>query len=153
MRRSLCVTAFLSLMACGEAPPPCSSNATEPSARSAGCLVPTEGGVLLVKDWSGEWALPGGSVKKSESARCGAEREVFEETGLTVQARELAAVFDNGFHLYWCTASSPDALHIHRPFEVREVAWLAPDAVPESSWRYPGQGEMITDLITGQSPK
>lgn len=153
MRRSLCATVLLSLVACGETPPPCSSSALEPSAPSAGCLVPTEGGVLLVKDWSGEWALPGGSVKKSESARCGAEREVFEETGLAVQAGKLAKVFDNGFHLYWCTVSSPDALHIHRPLEVREVAWLAPDSVPASSWRYPGQGEMIADLIAGQSPK
>ena len=96
MRRSFCATVLLSLVACGETPPPCSRNATQPSAPSAGCLVFTEGGVLLVKDWSGEWALPGGSVKKSESARCGAEREVFEETGLAVLHDHRTLATDRG---------------------------------------------------------
>lgn len=150
MRFSAIATAFFLLAACGETPPPCSSNARGPAAPSAGCLVQAEGGVLLVQDWSGKWALPGGSVNTMESARCGAEREVYEETGLTVRAEALATTFDNGFHLYWCAASSGVAPEIHRPLEIQKVAWLAPGLVPVSSWRYPGQGETIAALIAGQ---
>ena len=109
MRRSLCATVLLSLVACGETPPPCSSNAPEPSAPSAGCLVPTGGGVVRVKVWCGEWGLPGGAVK-NPSQRVAVRKRGVRRDGLAVQAGELAAVFDNGFHLYWCKVSSPDAL-------------------------------------------
>ena len=43
-----------------------------------------------MRDWIGGWALPGGGVAVDESALCGAEREAFEETGLSVTATELA---------------------------------------------------------------
>ena len=102
MRRNGLLLLLMLVAACGEAPPPCSSSGNSGSAPSAGCLVWDARGALLVKDWSDEWALPGGSVNASESPRCGAEREVFEETGLAARAGDLAIVFDNGFHLYWC---------------------------------------------------
>ena len=104
-----------------------------------------------MRDWSGGWALPGGSVAVDESALCGAEREAFEETGLRVTATQLALVFDNGFHLYWCDAG-PDALpRVHRPLEVMEVAWLNPGALSPDAWRYPGQGAIIAGLVVATS--
>ena len=145
---------FLLLMlvaACGEAPPPCSSPDDLGSAPSAGCLVWDARGALLVKDWSNEWALPGGSVNASESARCGAEREVFEETGLTARAGDLAIVFDNGFHLYWCGVPASAEPRIHRPLEVADVTWWNLEALPDGTWRYPGQGAMIRELILARS--
>ena len=118
---------------------------------SAGCLIWGNRGALLVRDWSGGWALPGGSVAVGESALCGAEREAFEETGLSVTATELAIVLDNGFHLYWCDAA-PNALpRVHRPLEVREAAWLKPDALSPDAWRYPQQGEIIKGLVVATS--
>ena len=145
------VFAILALLtACGQTPPPCSDKGPVTSAPSAGCLVWGPRGALLVRGWSSGWALPGGSVADTESARCGAEREIFEETGMTATAGDLVKVFDNGFHLYWCEVSASAQPKIHRPLEVREVAWWQPEAVSAQAWRYPDQGAMIRDLVTAR---
>ena len=150
MRHSAAVALFF-LGACAETAPPCSKPESGPSAVSAGCLIWDDRGALLVRDWLGGWALPGGGVAVDESALCGAEREAFEETGLSVTATELAIVLDNGFHLYWCD-TAPNALpRVHRPLEVREAAWLKPDALSPDAWRYPQQGEIIKGLVLATS--
>ena len=151
MRPSVAATLLLVLSACGETPPPCSSSGALESAPSAGCLIWDQRGALLVKSWSDEWALPGGSVAPGESARCGAEREVFEETGLAARAGELAIVFDNGFHLYWCAVPASAEPRIHRPLEVADVIWWNLEALPDGTWRYPGQGAMIRELMVARS--
>ena len=135
------------LTGCGEAPPPCSDESRFIVAKSAGCLITGELGTLLVRDWQGRLALPGGSVEVGERAQCGAEREVFEETGISVTAGALATVFDNGFHLFWCHAHTDLEPKILRPLEIKEVGWWLPEQVPEAEWRYPGQGATITALI------
>lgn len=151
MRRNGALLLMAFLAACGETPPPCTSPDNSASASSAGCLVWDARGALLVKSWSDEWALPGGSVNASESPRCGAEREVFEETGLAARAGELAVVFDNGFHLYWCTVPASEKPRIHRPLEVADVTWWNLEALPDGTWQYPGQGVMIRELILARS--
>ncbi len=40
------------------------------------------------------WAIPGGSVKICETLQRAAEREIFEETGITIQALEPVYTFD-----------------------------------------------------------
>ncbi len=47
--------------------------------------------VLLVKSWFGDqrWALPGGGVERGEAPSRAAIREVFEETGLTIDRKRL----------------------------------------------------------------
>ena len=147
MRPSVLIL-FALVLGCGETPPPCSNAGDARSAPSAGCLVSDTRGALLVQDWAGDWALPGGSVKPGESASCGAEREVFEETGIPVTATQLATVFDNGFHLYWCRAEPNTVPRIHRPLEVRKVAWQQPAGVEDAQWRYPGQGALIVELLS-----
>lgn len=51
--------------------------------------------VLLVEDRkTKEWSLPGGYADVGYAPSANVEREVREETGLTVKARQLKAVFD-----------------------------------------------------------
>jgi ADP-ribose pyrophosphatase len=40
------------------------------------------------------WAIPGGSVQISETLQQAAEREIYEETGITIQALEPIYAFD-----------------------------------------------------------
>ncbi|MHC4534894.1 MAG: NUDIX hydrolase [Planctomycetota bacterium] len=55
--------------------------------------------ILLVKESSdGNWALPGGWADVGESPSESIEREVWEETGFTVRAERLAAIYDRSKH-------------------------------------------------------
>ncbi len=70
---------------------------TAPKA-AAGAVVIEEGRVLLVKrkypPQKGKWAIPGGLVKLGETLQEAAEREIHEETGLIIKAREPVHTFD-----------------------------------------------------------
>lgn len=58
-----------------------------------------DGKVLLVKECSdGKWSLPGGWADVGESPSESVEREVWEESGFTVKAKRLAAIYDRSKH-------------------------------------------------------
>ena len=63
-----------------------------------GAVVMKEGKVLLVKRGidpsKGMWAIPGGSLKLGETLQAGAEREIMEETGITIKAKDPVYSFD-----------------------------------------------------------
>ena len=44
---------------------------------------------------NGLWCAPGGAMESGESAAEACEREVFEETGLTVRVKRLVGVYSN----------------------------------------------------------
>ena len=66
---------------------------------AVGAIVFKNSKVLLVKRGhppaEGIWAIPGGSVKLGETLKEAAEREILEETGLTIRAREPAFTFES----------------------------------------------------------
>ena len=63
-----------------------------------GAVVIKDGKVLLVKRGvapnKGLWAIPGGSLKLGETLQEGAEREILEETGVTVRCGDPCYSFD-----------------------------------------------------------
>jgi len=63
-----------------------------------GAVVIKDGKVLLVQRGidpnKGVWAIPGGSLKLGETLQEGAEREILEETGITIKAKDPVYSFD-----------------------------------------------------------
>lgn len=53
-----------------------------------------DGKILLVHENNGTWSLPGGWCDVDQSVASNTEKEVLEETGLTVQSKKLIAVQD-----------------------------------------------------------
>ena len=63
---------------------------------TARALITKENKLLLVTNDGRVWYTPGGRLEVGESLRDCIQREVFEETGLNVRARNLVHVFE-----YW----------------------------------------------------
>ena len=75
-----------------------------------------EGKILLVRERSGLWSLPGGWVDVMESVRSNTEKEVREEAGLEVRALRLIALHDRNKH-----NSPPYAYNICKVFVLCEL--------------------------------
>ena len=68
--------------------------------------------------FAGEWDLPGGHLKDNESLFDGLEREVEEETGLSVSEPELINI-DNNLHFFYCNYDSQPVKISHEHTEYR----------------------------------
>jgi len=100
-----------------------------------------EGKVVLVRERvdNDKWTLPGGWGEQGLSPSQNAEREVLEETGLTVKAIKLAGVYDRARH---ATTQSPWTIYklfficevlsgeLTPSFETPEVKWFAEHELP-----------------------
>lgn len=78
------------------------------SAPPANSMTPTafaavrddQGRILLVRRGdSGNWELPGGRVELGETAVTAAEREVVEESGVTIKVTRLAGIYTDPGHV------------------------------------------------------
>jgi ADP-ribose pyrophosphatase YjhB (NUDIX family) len=63
-------------------------------------LIPIDGGLVLVKrncePFVNDWCLPGGFIEARESPEESAAREVWEETGLEVDIKQILGAFSPG---------------------------------------------------------
>lgn len=63
-----------------------------------GAVVFKDNAVLLVKrknpPFQDQWAIPGGKVKTGETLQQAAEREILEETGIKIKAKDSVYIFD-----------------------------------------------------------
>ncbi len=104
------------------------------------CLIERDDGkVLLVRQaYRQRWGVPGGLLQRGEDAGDGARREVLEEVGLQVDLLgEPAVVVEAAPQridlVYRARPAAGATAANARPTspEIVEVAWFAPDALPE----------------------
>lgn len=115
---------------------------TEPRV-GCGAAILREGRLLLVQrrraPEAGHWGLPGGKVDLFETMAAAAEREIFEELGLTIMARELLCLTDqidveDGTHWVAPVYLVEDAQGeptVKEPDALAGCGWFALDALPE----------------------
>ena len=92
--------------------------------------------VLLVRSWFGHqrWSLPGGGIKRGEKPAVAAAREVFEETGVTLDDRkckrlgEFKNTDSNAPFIADCWTitidKQPARIAARRRMEMLDVAWF-----------------------------
>jgi len=91
------------------------------------------------------WSLPGGWADIGKTPSEIAIQEVFEETGIQVSCKHLAAVFDKRMHphppqpwyvykmFFYCVPDEPLPTELKPAFDVLDAAWFAIDALPPLS--------------------
>lgn len=121
---------------------------TTPKLDVRGAVFDATGSLLLVREKAdGGWSMPGGWCDILESPREAVAREVFEESGLTVDVLRLAALLDRErwphqpafdahvYKLFFLCSAHPgdDAPATLDEREISDVAWFAIDQLPELS--------------------
>jgi ADP-ribose pyrophosphatase YjhB (NUDIX family) len=106
-------------------------------------VVEANGKILVVKSWlgNGEWGLPGGGLHKGETARLGAVRELYEETGVWLKPEQLTELYkavanQRGLRFrYTCYGVKlpKSALLQKQVMGITDVAWLAPEQITKKS--------------------
>ena len=93
--------------------------------------------VLLIRHHQRGWEIPQGKVEEGESLTMALHREVLEETGVRIEAGQLAAV--------WSKLSPPPALILGFIARYRSGEPTASDESPEVGW-FPA--DQALELIT-----
>lgn len=96
--------------------------------------------VLLIRRGNqpgyGLWSMPGGYVDRGELVEAAAAREVWEETGLTVEIEELIGLFSENGHPVMVAAFSAREVGgtLAAGDETLDLGFFSPDSLPEMAF-------------------
>jgi 8-oxo-dGTP diphosphatase len=126
----------------------------------AGALVVHEARLLLVRrsrePWLHHWDIPGGFCNANEHPSAAAEREVYEETGITVRTTGLLGIWMDVYDRQGEDEESTMNIYYHAiavagvntpridPREVESTEWFAADDLP-SAIAFPHHGNAVLD--------
>lgn len=130
--------------------PPCSDNLTSednPLQKNAGCLVSQNNSLLVIMAPNGKVSIPGGHFESGETAKCTAQRETYEETGLSVSPIKLAKVWSNDFHIYHCDIKNNMKTGTRDIIEVKKIVWLNNNEFDNYEWRFPNQKQWLRNWL------
>ncbi|ROP40275.1 NUDIX hydrolase [Saccharothrix texasensis] len=117
----------------------------------AGIVVNGSGQVLAIRRRdNGHWEPPGGVLEMAETFEEGVRREVYEETGLSVQVDRLTGVYKNMQRgivalVYRCTPLNEP---IPATAEAAEVRWMTLHEVREAM--SPAYAVRVTDALEAE---
>ena len=142
------LTLLLPLAACAQLPETCPYTSETDSAVSAGCFYVEDDKLLVVQGWTGALSLPGGLVRRGESAQCAAYRETWEETGLLLKPGERIDGFKDSYFLYRCQRSGAETkVDPSDGLEVRRALFISPQEFQDFTWRFPGDTALTQHLL------
>lgn len=127
------------------------------------CVVRADNQIVLVDELiTGQLSLPGGTVVAGESPAIAAQRETWEEAGLSVTVGDVLGYTDSAV-IYDCISDSevisyqarneiggfelPIWFAPHYGVEVSRAMLLPPTALPANQYRYPEQWSEINELF------
>lgn len=146
-----CLLCLTGLYACSTTAPDCNQQPRDLAVGNAGCMIIKEGRLLMVQQqFSGDWAIPGGTAEAGERAACTAARETHEETGIQVLVEEKIVVLENGFHLYRCSIESVSETGPLDRVEISGYDWFDEAQRNSIPWRFEQQRDLINRLAREQ---
>lgn len=119
----------------------------------AGITVRSDGKILAIRRAdNGAWEPPGGVLELHEDPQTGVAREVFEETGIKLDVRQLTGVYKNMLLgvvalVFRC---EPTAGTERTSSESSAVGWLTPDEVRERMSKV--FAIRVSDALDGNGP-
>ena len=91
----------------------------------------------------GMWCLPGGHLQEAETIQQGCEREILEETGLSVADFDCIGIDDDptSFHgnvtfQFAKVIDYTDKLLTKDPLEIEEVRWIKISEIEDYEWAF-----------------
>jgi ADP-ribose pyrophosphatase YjhB (NUDIX family) len=132
-----------------------------PAPTASALVLDEEGRVLLARratdPGAGLWDLLGGFIGEGEEPIAALRRELEEETALDVQPLEFLGVYPDRYgeegiytlNLYWTARVAGGELDLADD-EVTEVAWFAPEDLPErDAFAFENTAEALSDWKSG----